>query len=127
MSARNARRVAEKENAKASAIMERVPQQDWPFLQDKLIEVWRSRHFLAQIFAEPNSVQRISVCRVSRRMGEWEEGIAWDELMRVKREIGRGQQDAVEVYPGDRDIVNVANMRHLWLLPEPLYFAWRKP
>lgn len=25
----------------------------------------------------------------------------------------------------DKDVVNVANMRHIWVLDEPLVFAWR--
>ena len=29
---------------------------------------------------------------------------------------GCGARDAVEVYPADADVVNVANMRHLWLV-----------
>lgn len=33
---------------------------------------------------------------------------------------------AVEIYPAERDIVNVANMRHLWVLPERLPFGWRR-
>ena len=32
----------------------------------------------------------------------------------------------MEVYPRTADLVNVANMRHLWVLPELLPFAWRK-
>jgi hypothetical protein len=33
--------------------------------------------------------------------------------------------DAVEVYPPAGDVVNVANMRHLWVLRDRLPFAWR--
>jgi hypothetical protein len=46
--------------------------------------------------------------------------------MQLKRECGRGDRDAVEVYPADRDIVNVANMRRLFFPPEPLAFKWRR-
>lgn len=31
-----------------------------------------------------------------------------------------------QIYPDDDNIVNVANMRHLWLLPEPPAFMWRE-
>jgi hypothetical protein len=30
----------------------------------------------------------------------------------------------VEIYPRDRDIVNIANMRHLWVMAEPLALGW---
>jgi hypothetical protein len=33
---------------------------------------------------------------------------------------------AVEVYPKDSDIVNVANMRHLWLVDDKTNIGWRK-
>ncbi|WP_441316779.1 DUF7694 domain-containing protein [Halomonas sp. hl-4] len=33
----------------------------------------------------------------------------------------------MEVYPDDANIVNVSNMRHLWVLPEQPAFMWRKP
>lgn len=126
MSDRNARRLAAKHLDKLPITMQQVLGEQWPSRPPKLVDVWRSKDFLAQVFLEPAGVLRISVNRVTRRHGQWEQGITWDELMRVKREIGYADNDAVEVYPADRDIVNVANMRHLWVMPEPLAFAWRK-
>lgn len=67
----------------------------------------------------------MSVCRTSMRQGRWVDGISWDDLQRLKREAGYGESDAVEVYPADSDVVNVANMRHLWILETPIRFAWR--
>jgi hypothetical protein len=52
------------------------------------------------------------------------DGIAWEDLQRLKAEIGKGDYCAVEIYPRDRDLVNVANMRHLWLLPEVPGYCW---
>jgi hypothetical protein len=97
-------------------------------LPDGLIEVWRSREFLVQVFQEGDGIVRASINRTSVNSGNgrWLDGISWDELQRVKREIGRGHRDAVEVFPADRDVVNVANMRHLWIFTEPLQYAWRK-
>ena len=57
--------------------------------------------------------------------GEWVDGIRWEELQRLKAECGFGDRDAVEVYPAEQDVVNVANFRHLWVMDEPLDFAWR--
>lgn len=36
------------------------------------------------------------------------------------------RDDAGEVFPAESDVVNVANMRHLWLLREPPPFGWRR-
>jgi hypothetical protein len=50
---------------------------------------------------------------------------AMHRLQRLKAECGYADRDAVEVYPRERDVVNVANLRHLWVMREPLAFAWR--
>ncbi|PRZ51176.1 hypothetical protein BX589_12017 [Paraburkholderia fungorum] len=123
------RRALERGNAKQPIVL--TPVQGWrerANLPEKLIEVWRSRDFLVQVFAERDGIVRASVNRTSVNSGtdRWLDGITWDELQRIKREIGRGQLDAVEVFPADRDVVNVANMRHLFILADPLPFAWRK-
>jgi hypothetical protein len=53
------------------------------------------------------------------------DNIPWDDLQRLKTECGYGMFDAVEIYPNKRYEVNVANMRHLWIMADPLSFAWR--
>lgn len=125
---RNQRRQLAKQNAKEPVVLRRVPQEEWPgFKPPDLIEVWRSRTFLVQVFLEPNGYQRLSICRTSHNGSTWVDQVTWDELMQLKRECGRGDRDAVEVFPADSDIVNVANMRHQFFPPEPLTFKWRKP
>jgi hypothetical protein len=57
--------------------------------------------------------------------GNWKDGILWDELMEVKTAVGFGERWAVEVFPPDAHLVNVANMRHLWITHRPP-FAWVK-
>lgn len=109
-----------------------VPEDQWPpraGYTEYPIAVWRSREFLAQVFEAPalggTEVRRLTVNRVTMRAdGHWDQDIAWDDLQRVKRETGHGDWYAVEIYPRDRDVVHVANMRHLWLLAEPLALGW---
>jgi len=74
------------------------------------------------------AIVRLSVLRTSLdTAGGWQQDITWEELQRLKREAGYGDHDAVEVFPPDADVVNVANIRHLWILePGHLPFAWRK-
>ncbi len=123
-------RQLERENAKHPEALQLVPAHEWPIIPGiRLpIEVWRSKGFLVQVFGERDGVLRMSVCRTAfdRSAGRWLENITWDELQRLKREIGRGDLDAVEIYPADRDVVNVANMRHLWIMQERFPLAWRK-
>jgi hypothetical protein len=120
------------ENAKWPDALTPWPRDQWP--NDMagapgVIAVYRSKGFLVQVFGEPEPVvARLSVLRTAiKRDGSWQEGITWEEMQRIKREVGYGDFDAVEVYPPDVDVVNVANMRHLWVLRDGLLpFAWRK-
>lgn len=87
--------------------------------------VWRSRTHLVQLFDDRGHM-RLSINRTDwdERAARFRDDISWDDLQRLKAECGFGQQAAVEVYPPDAHVVNVANMRHLWLLPEPPAFMW---
>ncbi len=44
--------------------------------------------------------------------------ISWEELQEIKTANWGRNACAIEVYPADADIVNNANIRHLWLLGE---------
>lgn len=124
---RNQRRLLVKESASRPATLQQVPREQWPAVAPAhLIEVWRSRGFLVQIYTEPSDFQRMSVCRAFHNGDSWVDQVTWDELMQLKRECGRGDKDALEVYPADVDIVNVANMRHLFFPPTPVIFKWKR-
>ena len=87
---------------------------------------WRSREFLVQQCDETGGVIRLSVNRthVDPSTMRWLDGITWDDLQRLKSEAGFGDREAVEVFPPDGNVVDVANIRHLWVLPERLPFSW---
>ncbi|RJX80282.1 hypothetical protein [Pseudomonas sp. LS-2] len=123
---RNQRRLLAKESSKQPRTLRQVPKDQWPEIRaSNLTEVWRSRGFLVQVYSEAGGYQRMSVCRALHNGDSWVDQINWDELMQLKRELGRGDHDALEVFPADADIVNVANMRHLFFPPEPVGFKWR--
>jgi hypothetical protein len=126
---RAAMRYAVEQNKKRPPVLTEVPRAKWP--PRMLIEppvpvcVWESREFLVQAFQE--GVRHGSLCvRLSCNRttlgpdGRWEDGLSWEDLMRIKRECGYGEHYAVEVCPADSRIVNVANLRHLWILTPPL-------
>lgn len=127
MTTRIQRRLLAKENNKQPVALTEIPRTQWSSINpdERRIEVWRSRDYLVQVFDEGGGMLRVSVNRTHAAPGgRWDDGITWDELQQIKREIGRGDSYAVEVYPRDRDVVNVANMRHLWILPKPLAIGW---
>lgn len=86
--------------------------------------VYRSREFLVQEFRE-NDVVRLSINRTRiTKAGDWQDGITWEELQRLKAECGWGDSQAVEIFPPERDVVNLHNIRHLWIPRIALPFAW---
>lgn len=104
-----------------------VPPDRWPKSEARnRVALFRSREFIIQVFMVCQGLMRVSVNRSEiDDSGNWVADISWDELQQIKNFIGFSDKDAVEVFPRMEDEVNVANMRHLWILDEPLSFAWR--
>lgn len=101
------------------------------YQQRGLEKVWQSQKFLVQMFIEGAfqgiECKRLSVCRVTLGPdGHWDAKITWDDLYAIKSEVGFADWYGLEIYPPACDLVNVANMRHLWLLREPLDLGWKK-
>ena len=88
-----------------------------------------NRQYLVQIYDESHKfpgMVRMSVNRAKiKASGTWADKITWDELQTIKRELGFGDSWGCEVYPPEKDVVNVTNMRHLWLFAvAPLRIGW---
>ena len=93
--------------------------------KENLCEVWRNRNFCVQIYDEGN-VQRLSINRTSINLkGEWNADISWEELQAIKNAVGFADRTAVEIFPPESDVINVANMRHLWITEQSLSFGWK--
>lgn len=91
------------------------------------LRAWRSPSFLAVLYRDSKGFHRLSINRTAiDNLGRWRDEITWDELLRVKAECGFGSHWAVEMYPPESEVVNDANMRHLFLVAEPPPFAWKK-
>ena len=126
---REQRRQMIRDNAQRPAQLVEVTRDQWPeaMLQAKKppLKVWRSRDFLVQLHPESGAT-RLSINRTVLDGDRWADGIDWDTLQRLKAEAGFALHWAVEVFPPVTDVVNVANMRHLFLLPEAPGYAWRR-
>jgi hypothetical protein len=118
-----------KDNLKYGSEMIDVPEESWPSVRtENLKQVLRNNKFLCQIYKEENGQLRLSVSRTMIKPdGSWEENLSWEELMEVKRKVGLGDRCAAEIYPEDKNIVNVANMRHLFILEEPMGWIVGQP
>lgn len=123
---RAAKQQLKKDNLKHPNILTKVNESIWPVRYKNIISVFRSKTFFVQVFKEQNAT-RLSICRTSiDNNGHWKADIKWEEIQEIKRQIGFGDRLAVEIYPKDKDIINVANMRHLWVLDYDLDFGWKK-
>lgn len=130
---RHARRAAapqlKRENSSWPRQLVNVPEEMWPPAQGrtKPLAVMRSRTHLVQVYAaaDPGVICRLSVCTTEViKDGNWRDEVTWDELQEIKRQAGYGGNAAVEIYPPDGLLVNVANMRHVWVLKAVPAFMW---
>ena len=108
-----------------------VPRDEWPPISltdtNRRLKVLINREYLVQIMEHDAGIIRLSVNLTQiQKNGHWKDGIAWEALQGIKDMLGYSDRDAVEVYPCRDDIIYDANMRHLWVLPNKLDFAWRK-
>jgi hypothetical protein len=120
-----------RESQKFSEEMQMIPYEEWPSihksteLKCKPLALWRSKKFMAQVVEEPNGSIRISINRTSiNSKYEFIDGISWDDLQNIKNQIGFQDFDCIELYPAREDVVNVANIRHLFVLPESSIYNW---
>lgn len=128
---REQRRQLERDNAKRPLQLEEIPRAEWPegmtTRPGAPFKVWRSRGFLVQAFEAPApAFIRLSILRTSLAGDRWTDNITWDEIQRLKAEAGLGDAWAVEIFPPDREVVNVANIRHVWILNDTPAYGWRK-
>lgn len=126
---RQQRRALVRKNQIYPVYLVEVTREFWPeVLQSSRVkQLYRSRDFLVQVVDEPCG-ERLSICRtaVGQDNRNWEDKITWDELQLLKRECGRGDRWAVEIYPPEASVVNVANLRHLWVLNEAPGYGWEQ-
>lgn len=123
---REQRREMARESAKWPMVLKEIPRSEWPHPDGLQLRVLRSHEYLVQEFDGTGPVLvRLSVNITSMDGARWADGIPWEDLQRLKAEAGYALHDAVEVFPSVLDVVNVANIRHLWVMREKLPFAWR--
>lgn len=112
--------------------LRKLPKHLWIHLTDDMSEQidawWLSNLIGVQVYKkdERKGVRRLTIHSIfPNEQGGWDELAGWDLLQHAKNSVGFGERHAVEIFPSTVDLVNVSNMRHLWVLDEPLPFAWQ--
>lgn len=95
--------------------------------EGRVLGAWRSREFMATAWVEKNPALacRLSInrTRIDPITGKFLDMILWDDMFNVKNQCGFADMDAIEVYPAESKLVNVANMRHLFVMRQKLQFG----
>lgn len=79
---------------------------------------WRDKANIGLI--EEKSVGSYRVRIYTNRLAIWKNDggrLTWEELQKVKQEIW-GNRVAIEIYPSDKDVINLRHTRHLWWTEE---------
>ena len=84
-----------------------------------LDSIWRNKKFTVMVWNVPAG-KKMTISRNTwdSHACRYKDGITWDEIMEIKRGIGMGEENAVEFYPPDSEVINIANVRHIWILPK---------
>lgn len=128
---KNVNREMARENARFGREFIQIPEEQWPEGSkaaggDRPIAAFRNARFFVQVCREENGAVRISVNRTQiDETYNFVGGITWDELFIIKNEIGYADKDCIEIYPAESKLVNVANIRHLFILETPHPLNWK--
>lgn len=91
------------------------------------VQAVRNKDFLVQIFKEKHATRlSINKTKLNKDGSAWEDGILWDDIQRIKRNLGYGDSCAIELYPPEKEVVNVANIRHIFIVENAPEFMWKR-
>lgn len=105
-----------------------LPKARWPTERQpgNLKAVWISKDYLVQIYEETENVIRLSINCVKLKGSKWVDSITWDTMQAIKDAVGFENFWAVEVFPMQQELLNLANIRYLFVSPKKPRYAWSK-
>lgn len=77
---------------------------------------WHNNIYAIQVFARQTADGEALQLTINRHDNEEIEG--WSDLQRIKNEVVGAHRVAIEIYPPESEVMDQANMRHLFVLPE---------
>lgn len=84
-----------------------------------LRQCWRNNVYSVQVYVRTDSLHhgQVRALQLAVRRHDGDEIHGWSDLQRIKDEIAGPERVAIEIYPAAKDVVDNANMRHLFVLP----------
>lgn len=92
-----------------------------PVFKDPRIETWREENYLNNRYSVQVSDYKSKDGVIVHLWVRHHTGImpsSWSDLQRIKNEIAGKDCVALEVYPRDEDLVDSANIAHIWVMPK---------
>jgi hypothetical protein len=80
------------------------------------VACWRNNRYSVQVFDRTRLGVPFTHIAIRRHDNETE--FPWSDLQRIKNEICGPEREAVEMFPAHSEVVDLANMRHLFVLSE---------
>lgn len=110
-----------------------VPKKDWvKIVGDSWpVKVFKSEDYMVQVYKDEDGIERLSISSCWYKFNgfmepTWKDQFTWDELQLIKNSIGYKNKWLVECYPPVENTVNIANIRHLFVLNEKPSYAFTK-
>lgn len=97
----------------------RIDRLDWklaPSLHASCTDVYHNNQFM--VFVIPESSSWGAITRLMIRRNDAAPIRCWSDLQRIKNELCGAESVAVEIFPRESELVDDANIYHLWVLPE---------
>ena len=104
---------------KLTLVDENDPNLPYSSHPEDILEIWRSKKYLVIVWKVPAG-KKLSISRQEWNPTErrYKDGITWDEIMEIKHDIGMGNKTGIEFFPADDEVMNLANVRHIWIVPD---------
>lgn len=86
------------------------------------MEVWANAIYEVVVRHKPDGITHLSIKRYTRQAVR-----DWRHLQQIKNEICGPEREAVELFPAESRLTDLANEAHLWVLPEGERFPFGWP
>lgn len=100
--------------------MELTGKYNLSYFHEPSIGIWESKLYKAYAYKDLDAIR----LDIERKDGK--DGITWDEIQQIKNDCGFKDQDAIEFYPAEADVINTGNVRHIYIFKEKLPLVRRK-
>lgn len=78
-----------------------------------MTRIWKNNLYIVQEFPKSEGMTLLMV-----RRNDAAPIRSWSDMQRIKNELMGEDRVAVEVYPAESDLIDLANMYHLWVFQE---------